>query len=52
LNSEEVADASFKGGLDAFQKSGYRLRALLKGLVTSPQFFNASLPAEDSAKAE
>ncbi|MES2471257.1 MAG: DUF1592 domain-containing protein [Pseudomonadota bacterium] len=51
LNSEEVETAAFKGGLDAFQKSGYRLRALVKGLVTDPKFFNASLP-EAHAKAE
>lgn len=50
LNSEEVENAAFKGGLDAFQKSGYRLRALIKGLVTDPKFFTASLEAH--AKAE
>ena len=44
LNSEEVETGAFKGGLEAFQKSGYRLRALLKGLVTDPKFFNASAP--------
>ncbi|MEY4966583.1 MAG: hypothetical protein RL274_2166 [Pseudomonadota bacterium] len=42
LNSEEVDPAAFKGGQEAFQKSGYRLRALIKGLATSPGFFNAS----------
>ena len=50
LNSEEVENAAFKGGLDAFQKSGYRLRALIKGLVTDPKFFTASMEAH--AKAE
>ena len=42
LNSEEVETSAFKAGLDDFQKSGYRLRALLKGLIVSPQFFTAS----------
>ena len=51
LNSEEVENAAFKGGLDAFQKSGYRLRALIKGLVTDPKFFTASAEAH-LAKAE
>ncbi len=42
LNSEEVEPAAFKDGQESFQKSGYRLRALIKGLATSPEFFNAS----------
>ncbi len=52
LNSEEVETAAFKGGLNAFQQSGYRLRALVKGLVTDPKFFNASAPEAHLAKAE
>ena len=51
LDSEHAETGAFKGGLEAFRKSGYRLRALVKGLVTDPTFFNASLP-EAHAKAE
>ena len=49
LNSEDVDSSAFKQGQDAFQKSGYRLRALLKGLVTSPQFFNTSAPVQEAS---
>ena len=49
LNSEEVETSAFKSGLDDFQKSGYRLRALLKGLVTDPKFFTTSAPVVEAS---
>ena len=49
-NSEDVEPAAFKAAYTSFADSGFRLRTLLKGLVESPGFFNAS-PATDQASA-
>ncbi len=49
LNSEEVETSAFKSGLESFQKSGYRLRALLKGLATDPKFFTTSAPTVEAS---
>ena len=43
-NSEDVTAASFKAGRTAFTESGYRLRALIKGLVEDPAYFSATRP--------
>ncbi len=43
-NSEEVEASAFKGAYKAFTDSGFRLRALIKGLVESPEFFSAPPP--------
>ena len=47
VNAEEADATAFKVGYEAFKASGYRLRALLKGLVVSPEFFNSSAPIEE-----
>jgi hypothetical protein len=44
-NSEEVEKGKIQPLLDGFTAAGYRLPALLKSLVTSPQFFEAPPPA-------
>ena len=44
INSEDVTAASFKAGRTAFIDSGYRLRALIKGLVEAPDYFAADAP--------
>ncbi len=49
LNSEEVETSAFKGGYEAFKQSGYRLRALLKGLIMSPEFFRSAVPVADGS---
>ena len=44
VNSEDVEASAFKSANKAFTDSGFRLRALLKGLVESPDFFSAPPP--------
>ena len=48
-NSEDVESASFKNAHKTFIESGYRMRALIKALVESPDFFNT--PVLQSADA-
>lgn len=53
MNSEDVDASSFKVAYKAFVDSGYRLRALLKGLIESPDFFNSPAPiAQASSSGE
>lgn len=49
LNSEEVETSAFKAGYEAFKASGYRLRALIKGLVMSPEFFSSPAPVQEAS---
>ena len=41
LDTEEVDASTFKAAYQAFADSGYRMRTLIKGLVESPEFFDA-----------
>jgi hypothetical protein len=50
-NSEDVETATFKTGYKSFVDSGYRMRALIKGLVESPEFFNTAAPQQDASEA-
>ena len=47
LDSQEVEASAFKPAYKAFADSGYRLRALLKGMVESAEFFTASPPVAE-----
>ena len=49
VNSEDVEPSAFKAAYKGFTDSGYRLRALLKGLVESPDFFNTSAPEQEAS---
>ena len=49
-SSEDVQTSAVRPFLDGFTASGYRLPALLRSIVTSPQFFAAPPPAEGPAK--
>jgi hypothetical protein len=50
-NSEDVETSTFKTGYKTFIDSGYRMRALIKGLVESPEFFNTAAPQQDASDA-
>ena len=43
-NSEDVPSSAFKAANKTFIDSGYRLRALIKGLVEDPAYFSAPAP--------
>jgi len=43
-NSEDIPASAFKAAYKAFADSGFRMRALLKGLVAAPDFFSAPPP--------
>lgn len=51
LNSEDVEPSTIKTAYKAFADAGFRLRALLKGMVEAPDFFNAALPASETPDA-
>ncbi|MBL8211138.1 MAG: hypothetical protein JNK87_10525 [Bryobacterales bacterium] len=42
----------FADAYKAFQASGYRLRALLRGMAVSDAFYAATPPEEPAAKAK
>jgi hypothetical protein len=50
MDLEEVEPAAFKAAYKSFTDSGYRLRALVKGLALSPEFFAAPAPAAEASK--
>jgi hypothetical protein len=50
-NSQDVDPSSFKAAYKAFVDSGYRLKVLLKGLVTEPDFFSAPPPVQQASVA-
>jgi hypothetical protein len=52
VNSEDVDPSTFKAAYKGFTDSGYRLRALIKGLVESPDFFHSSAPAEEASAGQ
>jgi len=49
-SSEDVQTSTVRPYLDGFTSGGYRLPALLRSIVTSPQFFTAPPPADAAAK--
>jgi hypothetical protein len=49
-SSEDVQTSTVRPYLDGFTMGGYRLTALLRSIVTSPQFFAAPPPADGAAK--
>jgi hypothetical protein len=51
LNSEDVEPSAIKTAYKAFSDAGFRLRALLKGMVEAPDFFNAAPPAPETPDA-
>jgi hypothetical protein len=48
LNSEDVEPSTIKTAYKAFSDAGFRLRALIKGMVEAPDFFNAAPPAPET----
>jgi hypothetical protein len=52
VDSEDVDPSAFKSAYKEFTESGYRLRALLKGLVASPSFFGAAAPVTEASANE
>jgi hypothetical protein len=52
MDTEEVEASAVKPAFKAFADSGYRLRALVKGLVESPAFFNASAPVQEASASQ
>ena len=51
-NSEDVSAGTIKTAYKAFQDSGYRLKALLKSMATSPEFYAAPTPVIETKSAE
>ncbi len=49
-SSEDIQTATVRAYLNGFTTGGYQVPALLKSIVTSPQFFTAPPPAEGTAK--
>jgi hypothetical protein len=49
-SSEDIQTSAVRPYLDGFTTSGYRVPALLKSIVTSPQFFTAPPPVDGPAK--
>jgi hypothetical protein len=52
LDTEEVQPSVFKAAYKGFTDSGYRMRALLKGLALSPEFFNTSAPVDEASTGQ
>ena len=52
LDTEEVQPSVFRAAYKSFTDSGYRMRALLKGLALSPEFFNTSAPLEEASSGQ
>jgi Protein of unknown function (DUF1592)/Protein of unknown function (DUF1588)/Protein of unknown function (DUF1595)/Protein of unknown function (DUF1585)/Protein of unknown function (DUF1587) len=48
VNSEDVPASAVKTAYKTFTDSGFRMRALLKGLVEAPDFFSAPAPAPET----
>jgi len=49
-NSEDVSPATYKAAYKAFVDGGYRLRTLLKSMVTSPDYFDTVPPSAADTK--
>ena len=44
--------ASIKTAYKAFADSGYRLRALIKGMIESPEFFDTAAPEATASSGQ
>jgi hypothetical protein len=49
MDSEDVSAANFKTAYKSFTDSGYRMRALIKGLAASPDFYNVAAPVKEAS---
>jgi hypothetical protein len=49
VDTEEVEPSAFKAAYKSFTDAGFRLRALLKGLALSPEFFNAPASVQEAS---
>ena len=52
IDTEEVEPSVFKAAYKSFTDSGYRMRALLKGLALSPEFFNMSTQVQEASAGQ
>jgi hypothetical protein len=52
VDTEEVEPSVFKAAYKSFIDSGYRMRALVKGLALSPEFFNAPASVEEASAGQ
>lgn len=50
-NSEDVDATAYKAAYKSFVDSGYKLRTLLKAMVTSPNYFTATPPIAETKTA-
>jgi hypothetical protein len=49
MDTQDVGTSAFNAAYKVFVDSGYRMRALIKGLVESPEFFNAPAPVAQAS---
>jgi hypothetical protein len=49
MDTQDVPNSAFSVAYKSFVSSGYRMRALIKGLVESPDFFNAPAPVAEAS---
>jgi len=49
MDTQDVPTSAFSAAYKSFVGSGYRMRALIKGLVESPEFFNAPAPVAEAS---
>jgi hypothetical protein len=52
MDTEEVEPSATKSAYKAFADSGYRLRALIKAMVESPEFFHATAPVQEASAGQ
>lgn len=51
-NSEDISAGTIKTAYKSFQDSGYRLKAVLKGMATSPEFYAAPAPVVETKSVD
>jgi len=52
VNSEDVETSTFKPAYKTFVDSGYRMRALLKGMAQAPEFFSTPAPEQEASAGQ
>jgi hypothetical protein len=52
MDVEEVEPSAFSAAYKNFTDSGYRLRALIRALATSPEFYSVSAPVEEASAGQ
>jgi hypothetical protein len=52
IDTEDVDPSAFKAAYKTFVDSGYRMRALIKGLVQSPEFFSTPAHVADASAGQ